>query len=89
MEALTITAEGDVAEHIANVTSPPLSPITIELRAMKKRDPGLVITARTVGIAAQRVKEAGYATPDVSAKPLNDTGFLIATLTSDVVEAKS
>ena len=84
MQILTLKAQGDVGKTIANLYSPPLSPVSIELRAMKKRDPGLVITARTVGIAAARVREPGYVTPDVSTKPLNDTGHMINTLSSVV-----
>lgn len=84
MGMLTEQAEGDVSKTIANLHSPALSPITIELRAMKKRDPGLKITGATVGIAAARVRQPGYTTPDVSVKPLIDSGLAIATLTHTV-----
>lgn len=87
MQAIGLQAEGDVAATIANVQSPPLSPVTIELRAMKQRNPDLRVTAATVGEAARRVREPGYVAPsNVSTKPLNDTGFMISTLTH-VVEA--
>lgn len=82
-EALGTKAEGDIVKTISEVYDPPLSPITIELRAMKKANPSLVVTARTVGIAAKKVKQPGYMAPSgVSTKPLNDTGLMIATLTS-------
>lgn len=84
MQALTLKAEGDVGKKIAEITEPPLSPVTLEIRAMKKHNPDLQITAATVGEAARRVKEPGYQTPDVSTKPLNFTGHMIATLTSTV-----
>lgn len=81
MELLTLKAESDVHDTIESITSPPLSPITIELRAMKMRDPNIKITGKTVGEAAAKVNKPGYQTPNVSTKPLNDTGFAIATLT--------
>lgn len=81
MDTLTLQAEGDVGKTLAEITTPELSPITIELRYMKKKNPGLVVTAATVGQAAARVAQPGYVTPDVSVKPLNDTGLEIATLT--------
>lgn len=81
MDIITTQAEGDVSKTIADLTSPALSPVTIELRAMKKRNPDLKITGATVGIAAQRVKQPGYVTPNVSTKPLVDSGLAISTLT--------
>ena len=87
MEQLTQAAEDDIKNTILAIYEPPLSPITIELRAMKKRNPNLHVTGRTVGIAAATVNKPGYQTPDVNTKPLVDTGFMIATLTH-VVEKK-
>lgn len=84
MEQLTVKAENDVKDTILNITEPKLSPITIELRAMKKRDPNLHITGATVGIAAAKVNKPGYQTPSVSVKPLIDSGKAIATLTHKV-----
>lgn len=82
MEAIGLQAEGGVAKTISETLNPALSPVTIELRAMKQRDPNLVVTAKTVGIAAARVKTPGYVAPTgVSTKPLIDTGLMIATLT--------
>lgn len=82
-QALGLRAEADIAKTISEIVSPPLSPVTIELRAMKKKDPSLRVTASTVGIAAARVHAPGYIAPGgVSTKPLNDTGHMIATLTS-------
>lgn len=87
MELITFQAEGDVSKTIASITSPALSPITIELRAMKARNPGLKITGATVGEAAAKVNSPGYQTPSVSTKPLVDTGHMIATLTHIVESA--
>lgn len=89
MEIIASQAEGDVLQAIVDVHSPPLSPITIELRAMKKRNPDLKITGATVGEAAQKVKEPNYKPPTgVSIKPLNDTGLMMATLTHVVEKTK-
>jgi len=84
MELLTQKAEDDVKETILKVLDPRLSPITIELRAMKKKDPSLRVTGATVGQAATKVTTPGYKTPDVSTKPLIDSGKAIATLTHKV-----
>lgn len=84
LELLVIQAEGDIKNAILDVFDPPLSPITLELRAMKKRDPSLKVTAATVGQAAYRVQQPGYKTPNVNSKPLVDSGLMIATLSSGV-----
>lgn len=82
MDTIGVVAEGDVLQAIVDITTPPLSPITIQLRAMKKRDPNLKITGKTVGEAAAIVHKPGYTQPTgVSTKPLNDTGHMLATLT--------
>lgn len=88
MDAIGERAQEDVKETINRVVSPPLSPVTLELRAMKHRDPSLKITGKTVGVAAAKVKEPGYKlAAGTPTKPLFDTGLLIATLTH-VTEAK-
>ena len=88
MGGLGERAQEDVKETINRITSPPLSPITLELRAMKHKNPNLKITAKTVGEAARRVRQPGYVldagTPD---KPLIDTKNMITTLTH-VTETK-
>jgi len=84
MEQLTSKAEADVRDAILALTEPALSPITIELRAMKKRDPNLRVTGATVGEAARKVAQPGYVTPNVSTKPLIDTDVMERTLTSKV-----
>ena len=86
MEILTKKAEDDVAKTITALTSPPLSPVTIEIRAMKKRNPDLKVTGAIVGQAAEKVKQPGYETPNVSVKPLNDSGHMINTLTHVVIK---
>jgi hypothetical protein len=82
MDGLGERAQEDVKETINQITSPALSPITLELRSMKHKDPNLRITGAIVGQAAARVRQPGYqlasGTPD---KPLIDTKNLITTLT--------
>jgi hypothetical protein len=82
MDGLGERAQEDVKETINQITSPPLSPITLELRAMKHKDPTLRITGTLVGQVAAKVKQPGYqlasGTPD---KPLIDTKNAITTLT--------
>lgn len=82
MDGLGERAQEDVKETINQITSPPLSPITLELRAMKHKDPGLKVTGKLVGQVAAKVKQPGYqlasGTPD---KPLIDTKLAITTLT--------
>ena len=82
MDSLGERAQEDVKETINQITSPPLSPITLELRAMKHKDPNLRITGTLVGQVAAKVKQPGYqlasGTPD---KPLIDSKLAITTLT--------
>ena len=88
MELVAAQSQSDVLDAIVEVHSPPLSPVTIEIRAMKKRNPDLKVTGTTVGEAARKVHAPGYQQPSgVSVKPLNDSGLMIATLTH-VVEEK-
>lgn len=81
---LTQKAENDWKETILRVTDPPLSPVTIELRAMKKANPNLKVTQTTVWEAIRRIKAPGYKPPSVNTKPLIDSGHAIATLTNVV-----
>lgn len=88
MDGLGELAQEDVKETINQITAPPLSPITLELRAMKHKDPSLKVTGSTVGVAAARVKQPGYKlAAGTPTKPLVDTKLLITTLTH-VTETK-
>lgn len=83
MEMLGQRGEDDVLQAIVDVTSPPLSPITLLLR--KWRREGRKITGATVGEAAALIKSgARVDVSGVSTKPLNDTGYMIATLSHRV-----
>lgn len=87
MRLITTRAEDDVSDAISDVSSPPLSPITMVLR--KWRREGRKITGATVGEAAARLAAGEKIdVSGVSAKPLNDTGRMLATLTSVVESVK-
>lgn len=81
-EALGSKVEGDVVKTISQITQPPLSPITIGLRKYKQLHPNERITGATVGKVARLLREGKLDVSGVSTKPLNETGHMIATLTS-------
>nr|DAH26282.1 MAG TPA: virion morphogenesis protein [Caudoviricetes sp.] len=85
-QGMTLVAQkaaGDIRQTISRVDSPPLSPITLLLRQWRKE--GKEITGRTVGEAARAVHR-GERAEGVSTQPLNDTGYMIATLTGLAVK---
>jgi hypothetical protein len=75
---------GQVQESIDETFMPSLSKVTLMLRKMRREDPDLVVTAKVVGQAADRVKN-GESVEGVSTKPLVDTGHLLASVGSEVV----
>jgi hypothetical protein len=68
--------KGQLQQSIAELTSPPLSPVTLMLRKMRADNPSLVVTGSTVGEAARRVA-AGQSSAGVSTKPLVDSGDML------------
>jgi hypothetical protein len=68
--------EGELQDSIIGVMAPALSPVTLMLRKMRAEDPNLTVTGKTVGIAAQRVRD-GESTGGVSDKPLEDTKTML------------
>jgi len=82
-------AAGDIRKAITQVSAPPLSPITILLRKWRKQGAKsgrpIRITRRTVGWAAAEFNKGAVDISGVSTKPLNDTGYLLATLTNQTV----
>lgn len=80
LEAVGAQAAIEIQAQIAQVSSPALSPITVMLR--KWRKDGKTITGKTVGEAAAAVK-AGE-DPGSDNKPLNDTGYMLASVRSAV-----
>ena len=83
MTVIAQKAAADIRQTISRVDSPPLSPITLLLRQWRKE--GKEITGRTVGEAARAV-DCGERAEGVSSQPLNDTGYMIATLTGLAVK---
>ena len=82
-DAMGLLASGAVSKTIATITAPPLSKIT--LLARKYRLAGGKVTGKTIGMfAAQIKKNPDIDVSGVSAKPLNDTGMLLAHLTHTV-----
>ena len=84
LEAMALQAEGDMAKTITKITDPPLSPATLQLRKWKKQ--GLKVTGTLVARAKILAAKGLADTSGVSTKPLNDTGALLAHLTSTVEE---
>jgi len=78
MDILGTSVQADIVDAIKNVKSPPLSPITLGVRAYKKQ--GKEISGATIGEIARKIKEGKLNISGVSDAPLNDTGFMIATL---------
>lgn len=74
---------GDIREKITQIDSPALSPITLMLRKMKSE--GRNVTGRTVGEAAARAA-SGESTSGVPSEPLRDSGLMLSTLVSVIVE---
>lgn len=80
MDLIGQRAQDDVLQAIIDVVSPALSPITMVLRLWRRQ--GRKITGKVVGEAAARLAKGEIIdTAGVSDKPLNDTGYMISTLT--------
>ena len=75
--------KGQLIESIIATDSPPLRPITLMLRKMRSEDQNLIVTGKTVGEAARRV-EAGESTAGVNTKVLDDTGFMLSRVDSEI-----
>lgn len=80
MENVGRVAAMDLQATIAKIDDPELSPITVLLRKWRKA--GRTITGKTVGEAAAAI-DAGES-PGSDNKPLNDTGYLIASVAHGV-----
>jgi hypothetical protein len=75
--------EGQLRQAIIDTNSPPLSPITVMLRGMKSQDQSLVVTGKTVGEAARRVR-LGLTNWGASTKVLDETGYMLGSVAHDV-----
>jgi len=74
---------GQLQQSIVDTFAPSLSPVTLMLRKMKWKTPGLVVTGATVAEARKRVA-AGESTSGVSTKPLVETGHLLNSVSFEV-----
>lgn len=72
---------GELQDSIVATNEPSLSPITVMLRYMKRKDQNLIVTGKTVGEAARRVA-AGESNHGESTKPLVETGHMLNSITS-------
>lgn len=80
LDTIGRVAAMDLQVTIAQISEPELSPVTVLLRKWRKA--GRTITGRTVGEAAQAIADG--VDPGNDNKPLNDTGYLIASVTHGV-----
>ncbi|MCQ9426683.1 hypothetical protein NRB16_24490 [Pseudomonas sp. LJDD11] len=92
LQQFGMLAAGDVRLTISRITSPELSPITLLLRK-RRNSPDFTPGGRAVGQAARDARFTGPRAADdrnnlsgVSTKPLVDTGLLIQSVNSDVVD---
>lgn len=82
MTALGETAQGDIIKQYAELKSPPLSRLTLAIRKYKLMHPDAKIGGKLIGMIARMLKEGKIDTSGVSDKPLNDSGYMIASLTN-------
>lgn len=84
MESMALIAEGDVAKKITEISSPPLSPVTLILRKWRDENPDLKVTEKTIGQAAYALNQGPVDLSGISMKPLVDSSYMLSTLTSTV-----
>ena len=83
LELIGQRIEEQLTDSIINTDRPELSPITLMLRKMRMEDPDLIVTGKTVGIAASLVA-SGADYSGASTAKLNDTGVMLASIKSVV-----
>lgn len=85
LEQMGLLAAGQMRAKLGSGDFLKLSPITLMLRKWRDADSSLKVTGKTVGAAAAAVAAGeDYSLPGMRDQPLNDTGYMIATLTSAV-----
>lgn len=80
LDGIGRVASADLQATIAQINEPALSPVTVLLRKWRKA--GRTITGKTVGEAAAAI--AAGTEPGSDNKPLNDTGYMIASVSHGV-----
>ena len=78
-DSLGLSMVGDIREAITDVTTPPLSKVTLALRKIRKD--GGKVTGKTVGQVAGKLARGENVPLSSNTKPLNETGYMLATLT--------
>lgn len=80
MEVIAQMTEDDVSDAIIDVNSPALSKITLAARRIREK--GGKVTGATIGDIARRLaSDPDNVELSSNTKPLNDTGYMLATLT--------
>ncbi len=77
----TLTQTGErvafeLKQSITDTNDPPLSPVTVMLRSMRRENPNLVVNASTVVEARRRVAAGKKPRANTSTKPLIDIGTM-------------
>jgi hypothetical protein len=72
---------GQIQEQIALVTTPPLSPITLALRKIRRETPNVKIGGRMIGQVAAQLAAGEIDISGENGKPLIDTGFMMSSVT--------
>lgn len=98
-EALCLEAEGDVRKNIKRLMAPPLSLLTLLARKDRKESdkrrkkamkygpqPEYKFGGKRLGQLAAQLNDGPPDVTGVSTKPLVDSGYLLATLTSQVTK---
>lgn len=80
-----LVVEGDIIKTIALITEPPLTDTTLLLR--RWRNEGRMIDKSVVIEAYLAVTSGNPPSLSTNTKPLNDTGYMISTLTHEVVSS--
>lgn len=83
LENVGVGIGDQLRDSIIETNEPALSPITVMLRGMKSHDQSLVVTGKTVGEAAARVRD-GKTNYGASTKVLDDTGHLLNSVDHEV-----
>lgn len=87
LTAVGLQVGGDIQKTIATISDPPLSLVTLVAR--KYKDEGLAITGATIGGIVEYINRVGEAearsyVSGISDKPLNDSGYMLATTSFSV-----
>lgn len=85
LDAVGTGIAAQLRDAIIDTNAPPLSPVTVMLRGMRSNDPALKVTGKTVGEAAQRVRD-GKTNYGASSKVLVDHGDMLNAVTHAVTD---